>query len=137
MSETSTFLAGAGAIFTAFAGFLWGAASKTEELMRDDVKEGFANWLKSTSFDRPFRDWTYSFTYLYDTIFGIRSRYESFGFPRFSRTAILATICLVLVFFLLLAKGLQHLMPLASCCRTMISQNDFHNLRDLSSPISY
>jgi hypothetical protein len=81
MSETLRFLGGAGTVFTGLAALAWGIASKTEDLMRDDVKEGFASWLKRTSFDKPFRDWNYSFTYLYDVVFGIESYPDRISFP--------------------------------------------------------
>jgi hypothetical protein len=98
MSEGLKFVASAGAVFTALAGFLWAIATKTEELMRDEVKEGFAAWLKSTQLDRQFRDWCYSFTSAYDVIFGIRVGIGQFSFPNLSRTAIFAVACVIIVF---------------------------------------
>jgi hypothetical protein len=99
MSESLKFVVEAGGIFTALAGLLWTVASKTEDLMLEDVKAGFASWLRSTSLDKPFRDWCYSFTYIYDRIFGINALPDGFSFPRFSRTLVLATMCLTTVFF--------------------------------------
>lgn len=98
MSEGLKFIASAGAVFTALAGFLWAVASKTEEVMRDDVKEGFAGWLKSTQLDKPFRDWCHSFTYMYDFTFGIRSHQGQFRAPSAFRTAIFAIACVTIVF---------------------------------------
>src|SRR5262245_52418458 len=105
MSEGLKFVASAGAVFTALAGFLWAVAAKTEELMRDDVKEGFAAWLKSTQLDRPFRDWCYSFTSAYDVIFGIRVGIGQFSVPKLSRTIIFSVACVTIVF---LAFGQLH-----------------------------
>ena len=98
MSEGFKFLASAGAVFTALAGLLWGLASKTEELLRDDVREGYAAWLKNTALDKPFRDWCYSFTYLYDIAFGIVSNDYRTSPPKMSHIAVFATICMVVIF---------------------------------------
>jgi hypothetical protein len=98
VSSTLKYLGQVGAIFSVLSIVLWVAARQTETLMREDVKEGFAEWLKSTPFDKPFRDWCYSFTGLFDSIFGIETTPRGFGLPRLSRAVVFGVLCPVVVF---------------------------------------
>ncbi|UPK01405.1 hypothetical protein [Bradyrhizobium sp. 170] len=93
-----SFLISAGGVFTGFAGLLWLLATRVEPLLREEIKIGYVNWLKKTNFDKPFRDWSFSFTYLYDVAFRIgRPPYGS-SFPSMARVAVFGTACLIIAF---------------------------------------
>jgi len=83
-----------GGVLTGFAGVLWFFAGIAESLMREEIKNGYVSWLKTSSFDKPFRDWCYSFTYLYDTAFSINSSPYRLSLPSPIRVGLLAAVSL-------------------------------------------
>jgi hypothetical protein len=120
VSEELKFVVSAGAVLTVLAGFLLAIASKTEELMRDDVKEEFASWLNSAQLDKPLRDWCCAFTYMYDYTFGIDSRGGQYSAPRAVPTSIFALGCVIIVF---VAFG--QALPALVAIDNVMHHNDF------------
>jgi hypothetical protein len=92
------FLISAGGIFTSFAGILWLLATRVEPLLREEIKAGYVGWLKKANFDRPFRDWSFSFTYLYDVAFNIGMSPYSSIFPSMTRVGMFGAACLTIAF---------------------------------------